>query len=107
MVFGNRGELTVEYKPPRPPLESYGLNGWKKEMKQKHLESLGFADGKIPRRGEQKPAMEVKLERGLEHYEFFIESIREGKPSRKTPKRAISPQGPRTWAIWLTGAGRR
>ncbi len=83
MVFGNRGELTVEYEPPRPALESYGLNGWTKAMKAKHLESLGFTDGKIPRRGEQKPAMVVKLDRGLEHYEYFIESIREGKPSRE------------------------
>ena len=83
MVFGNRGELTVEYEPPQAPLEAYGLNGWTKEMKKTHLESLGFADGKIPRRREQKPAMEVKLERGLEHYELFIESIREGKPSRE------------------------
>jgi predicted dehydrogenase len=84
MTFGNRGELMVEYEAPRPALESYGLNGWTRAMKQQHLESLGFADGKIPRNGEQKPAKEVKLERGLEHYELFIESIREGKPSRET-----------------------
>jgi len=82
MSFGKRGELMVDYEPPQSPVESYGLNGWTKDMKAKYFESLGFKEGKAPR-GEQKPAKEVTLERGLEHYELFIDSIREGKPSRE------------------------
>ena len=62
---------------------SDGVSMGTEGMKAKTGETGGCTDGHDPRRGEQKRAMVAKLERGLEHYEYFIDSIREGKPSRE------------------------
>ena len=83
LTLTNRGVL-VTFEAPPGPVAWYGLNGWTKAARAKHLESLGLVEGKIPPTPAAKPAQEFTVERGLEHWEYFIESIREGKPSRET-----------------------
>jgi len=84
LTFTRRGSLVLDFEPPASPVAWYGLNGWPKELREKYLESLGFGGGKRPPQPQPKPSQEVKLERGLEHHEYFIQSLREGTPSRES-----------------------
>ena len=90
-VMGSEGTLTlgsqgvlVNFEAPGGPVAWYGLNGWPKALKEQYLESLGFGGGKRPQPQQAKAPQEFTVERGLEHWEFFIESIRENKPSMET-----------------------
>ena len=40
-----------------------------------------------------KPDQEIKIERGLEHYEYFVQSLREGLPSKETAEEAHCAAG--------------
>jgi predicted dehydrogenase len=90
-VMGSEGSLTmtnrsvqVTFEPTPGPVASYGLNGWTKVARAKYLESLGIADGKEPRATPAKPPQDFPVERGPEHWQLFVESVRDGKPSRET-----------------------
>lgn len=90
LVAGSEASLTltphsvqVTFEPPVDPVPSYGLNGWTNAAKQKYLEST-FGAGQRPRVPQRKDPQEFPVENGLEHWEYFIESLREGKPSRET-----------------------
>jgi predicted dehydrogenase len=84
LTFGQRGAITVNFEPPASPVAWYGLNGWPKALREQYLESMGFGGGKRPQLPAAKPAQEFKIERGLEHHEYFIQSLRENKPSRES-----------------------
>ena len=84
LALGRRGDVTVSFEPGASPVAWYGLNGWPKALKEQYLESLGFGGGKQPTVPPAKPPQEFKIDRGLEHYEYFIQSLREGKPSRES-----------------------
>ena len=83
LTSNGRG-LTVTFEPAASPIASYGLNGWTKAAKEKYLESIGFGGGKRPQLPATKAPQQVAVERGLEHHELFIKSIREGTPSLET-----------------------
>lgn len=91
VVTGSEGSLTlgprsvqVTFEPAGGPVAWYGLNGWTKAAREKYLESLGLGGGKSAQAPPVKPPQEFPIERGLEHWQYFIESLRENKPSRET-----------------------
>jgi predicted dehydrogenase len=91
LVMGSEATLSltpkgvqVDFEPNPSPVASYGLNGWTKEAKEKYLESMGFGGGKNPVVAQTKAPQEITVAPALEHWEYFIESLREGKPSRET-----------------------
>jgi predicted dehydrogenase len=79
----SRGGVLVTFESPYSDVAYYGLNGWPKEIRQKYLESVGHGKGR-PKLPPTKPPQEFKVERGLEHYEYFVQSLREGTPSKET-----------------------
>jgi predicted dehydrogenase len=96
-ILGTEGSLVSErpgfvFYPEAPPptAQSYGVNGWPKALRAQYYESLGYApDGKpkapsAPRK--QPESVEVSREGGLRHQDYFIQSIREGTPSRETAR---------------------
>ena len=48
------------------------------------MQSMGFGGGKRPPATPTKPPQEFPIERGLEHNELFIQSLRDGSPSMET-----------------------
>jgi predicted dehydrogenase len=83
MTFG-RGGVTVTYEPASSPVGWYGLNGWTKAAREKYLEPLGFGGGKRPPLPPTKAPETLKVERGFEHWEYFLKSLREGTPSMES-----------------------
>ena len=90
VIMGSEGTLTfdraglvVNFDPQASPVAWYGLNGWPKELKEQYLESAGFGKGQKPALPPTKPAQQFKIERGLQHHEYFIQSLREGTPSKE------------------------
>jgi len=54
-----------------------------------------------------KPEQEISVERGLEHHAYFIQSLREGLPSKRTRPKATTPPAPRHLANIAYRKGRR
>ncbi|MBI4877471.1 MAG: Gfo/Idh/MocA family oxidoreductase [Acidobacteria bacterium] len=79
-----RGGVTVTHEPAASPVAWYGLNGWTKAAKEKYLASLGIAPGQRPQVPPTKPPQTHPVERGFEHWEYFLKSLREGTPSKET-----------------------
>lgn len=67
----------------RPPVMSYGVTAWTKEMKAAYYEERGYTAEGRPKEPlpPAKEAQEIPIERGPEHHELFIMALREGKPS--------------------------
>lgn len=83
LVLGRR--LTVYPEPTPDAAQEYGTTGWPKGLRSQYYESLGWtADGK-PKTPPPppKPAQEIAVERGRQHHEYFIQSLRDGSPSRE------------------------
>jgi predicted dehydrogenase len=80
LTFDARGALFFSSEPPPPAVPSDGLNGWPKALKDRFLASVVKSAVAPP----PKPDQEIKIERGLEHYEYFVQSLREGLPSKET-----------------------
>jgi predicted dehydrogenase len=83
MTFGRAG-VTVAYEPAYSPVAWYGLNGWTKAAREKYLEPLGFGGGQRPPLPPTKAPETLKVERGFEHWEYFLKSLREGTPSMES-----------------------
>ena len=69
----------------RPPVTTYGVTAWPKDMKAAYFENFDYTpEGRpkkpLPPRLEPK---EVELERRPSHYELFIQSLRENKPTEE------------------------
>jgi hypothetical protein len=62
----------------------YGTIAWPKAMREEYLRSKGVdpANPRGPQVDRPQPK-EIRVERGPEHTDFFIESVRDGKPSRE------------------------
>jgi predicted dehydrogenase len=91
LVAGSEASLTltskgvlVTFEPTPGPIASYGLNGWPKASIERYMQSMGFGGGKRPPATPTKPPQEFPIERGLEHNELFIQSLRDGSPSMET-----------------------
>lgn len=82
---GNRGPaMTLYPEPVAPDVQRYGTNGWPKKMQQQYFESKGYtAEGRPREPLEQKKEQTVAVERGPQHHELFILSIRNGTPSKE------------------------
>jgi predicted dehydrogenase len=83
LTYG-RGGVVVTFEPAASPIAYYGLNGWTKEARAKYLESMGIAPGRRPQLPATKPPQTFPVQRGLEHWEYFIKSLREGTPGMET-----------------------
>jgi predicted dehydrogenase len=89
LVMGRRGRgnaaLTLYPEPVEEKAQRYGTSGWPKEARRQYYESFGWtADGRPPSTPETKPAQEIQVERGLQHHEYFIKSLRDGSPSQES-----------------------
>ena len=73
------GKVTVTPEPVDRDVQYYGSSAWPKAARDQYLKAQG-ADQPAPPGLESK---EVLIERGMGHAEYFIESIREGKPSKE------------------------
>jgi predicted dehydrogenase len=83
LTLSNKGVL-VTFEPAPGPIAYYGLNGWPKALIEQYMVSRGFGEGKRPVVAPTKPPQEFPIERGLDHNELFIKSIRDGSPSLET-----------------------
>jgi predicted dehydrogenase len=79
-----RGGVQVTFEPATSTVESYGLNGWTKENREKYMASVGFGGGKREQLPPTNPAQTFAVQRGFGHEELFIKSLREGTPSVET-----------------------
>ncbi|HYO83609.1 MAG TPA: hypothetical protein VES20_19560, partial [Bryobacteraceae bacterium] len=91
VIYGSEGTLvmdrdriTVSGEAPDPDIQMYGTYAWPKAMRNEYLTSKGIDPAKGRTSWPQRPApKEFKVERGPSHTDYFLESIREGKPSRE------------------------
>jgi predicted dehydrogenase len=87
LALGARGRrggaaLTLYPEPVFGEAQRYGTNGWPKEMRKEYFEALGYTAEGRPKAETPKPKpQEIQIERGLEHHEYFIKSLRDGSPS--------------------------
>ncbi|MBL0161383.1 MAG: Gfo/Idh/MocA family oxidoreductase [Bryobacterales bacterium] len=86
VVYGEAGTLVMEpgkvIVTPEPvdrDVQSYGSLAWPKAARDQYLKAQAEAHPAVPR----PEAKEVAVERGMGHTEYFIQSIREGKPSKE------------------------
>ena len=86
LTFGGRAadKVVVQFDPAAPAAAWYGLNGWPKAHKEEYLASVGLGPNAQPEWPQPKPNDEFSIPRGLEHHEYFIQSLRENLPSRET-----------------------
>ena len=91
LVAGSEASLTltskgvlVTFEPTPGPIAYYGLNGWPKALIERYMQSMGFGGGNRPVVPPTKPPQEFPMERGLDHNELFIKSLRDGSPSMET-----------------------
>ena len=73
-----RGKLMVYPEPKFPEAQRYAVNCWPKTMRDEY-----FASFKSDR-PTQPAAKEIAVERGPQHHEYFIMSLREGLPSKES-----------------------
>jgi predicted dehydrogenase len=90
-IYGSEGTLTwnfnnivIQGEPEDKDIQYYSTIGWPKAMRDEYLRSKGI-DPANPRNmfGEKPAPKQIKVERGPNHTDFFLESIRESKPSRE------------------------
>jgi hypothetical protein len=107
---GRRGEhLTLYPEPVFPEAQRYGTNGWPREARRQYFEKLGYtAEGRpkapLP---PAKPAQEIAVDRGLVHHEYFIQSLRDGSPSKESASEGYYAAGAAHLANIAYRKGRR
>jgi predicted dehydrogenase len=91
VLYGSEGTLTwnfnnvvIQGEGEDKDVQNYGTYAWPKATKDQYLRSKGIdpANPRGPRSDRPKP-QEIRVERGPSHTDFFLESVREGKPSRE------------------------
>ena len=91
VIYGSEGTLTwnfnnvvIQGEGEDKDVQNYGTYAWPKAAKEQYLRSKGIdpANPRGPRSERPKP-QEIRVERGPSHTDFFLESVREGKPSRE------------------------
>lgn len=86
VIYGEKGTLVMEPSKlvvtPEPDdldIQRYGSLAWPKALRDEYLKSRGDGNSRPP----APEVKEVPVERGPGHAEYFIQSIRESKPSRE------------------------
>jgi predicted dehydrogenase len=77
LELGARSRLILHPEPPDREADPYATNSWPAAMQKQHFAATGYSGQGVRR----PPEKTVTVERGLEHTEYFIQSLREGKPS--------------------------
>jgi predicted dehydrogenase len=78
LELGGRTGLTLYPEPPDSAADPYATDSWPDAMQKEHFAATGYTPGQRQERPAEKT---VTVERGLRHTEYFIQSMREGKPS--------------------------
>jgi predicted dehydrogenase len=121
MIMGSQGTLAVGSRGRRgsalalypeavySEAQRYGTNGWPQEMRRQYFESLGCTAEGWPKTppSPPKPAQEIAVERGLEHHEYFIQSLRDGSPSKENASEGHHAAGAAHLANLAYRKGRR
>jgi predicted dehydrogenase len=90
MLLPERGPMSggiIVYPEAKPaPAQRYAVACWPEKMRAEYYEALGYtADGRPKTPLPPTPsAQEIKVERGPQHHEYFIMSIRDGSPSKES-----------------------
>ncbi len=86
LIYGEKGTLVMEPSKlivtPEPEdldIQQYGSSAWPKAARAEYLKSRGIDKPRAPR----PEAKEIPVERGPGHASYFVQSIRENKPSRE------------------------
>jgi hypothetical protein len=90
VIYGSEGTLVwdrdkviITWEAEDKDIQIYGTIAWPKSMREQYFRSKGV-DPANPRPWSERPKpKEIRVERGPGHTDFFIESVREGKPSRE------------------------
>jgi predicted dehydrogenase len=112
LMLGDRGRrgsaLTLYPEPVYPEAQRYGTGGWPQAMRRQYFESLGFTAEGRPRTPSSEPkAQEIAVERGLEHHAYFIQSLRDGSPSKENASEGYHAAGAAHLANLAYRKGRR
>jgi len=95
LIMGDQGTLAMGERPGSPmvfypepvfpPIQRYGTSSWPEAMQKQYFESLGFTAEGRPKEPPPPPRkeQEFKVERGPQHHEYFILSMRDRSPSRE------------------------
>jgi predicted dehydrogenase len=78
LEMGGRNGLTLYPDPPDTEADPYATDSWPEAMQKQHFAATGYTPGQRTERSAEKT---ITVERGLSHTEYFIQSMREGKPS--------------------------
>lgn len=80
----DRDKVVITGEAEDQDIQMYGTNGWPKAMREQYLRSKGVDPANPRRAGGTRPEpKEYRVERGPNHTDYFIESVRDGKPSRE------------------------
>jgi predicted dehydrogenase len=83
-LIWDRNKITIVGEPEDKDVQMYGTFAWPKALKAGYLRSKGVDPNDRNGRSGARPApKEFKVAAGPNHSDFFIESVREGKPSRE------------------------
>jgi predicted dehydrogenase len=75
----NRGSLSLYPEAKPPAAQSYAVHCWPQKMRDEYFAALGK-----PERPERPAAKEIPVEKGPQHHEYFVMSLRQGLPSKET-----------------------
>lgn len=79
----DRNKIVITAEPVDKNIQMYGTFAWPKALKDEYLRSKGLDPANPQRTWEQPKTAEYAVPAGPNHSDFFIESVREGKPSRE------------------------
>jgi hypothetical protein len=79
----DRNKIVVTGEPEDKDVQLYGTYAWPKAMRDEYLRSKGVDPANPRAWGARPEPKEFKVARGPGHTDYFLESIREGKPSRE------------------------
>ena len=115
VVQGSEGTLVWTYnnivvtpEPEDKDVQFYGTNAWPKAARAEYLRAKGIDPAK-PRGGwgERPKPVEHKVERGQSHGWYFIDSIRNNRPSRENATEGHAAAGAAHLANMAYREGRR
>ncbi len=101
LVFEDRDRLMLYPEPEPSPVQRYGSLGWPSEMRERYLKSGGDSRPTV-----RKPE-EIKVNRGPNHQETFIEAVRAGRNLAETAAEGFAACGAAALANLAFRKGRR
>jgi hypothetical protein len=108
LALEGRGKIMLYPEPPVAKAQHYGTLGWPKKMRAEYFESMGHsADGRALQPSPRRKPEEIPVERGPQHHEYFIQSLRDGSPAARTPRKANFAAGAAHLANIAYRRGRR